>query len=91
MLANSHNLFGRVNEAHIRLTPDGYVTELLVNGQKARRVIENMGYEAPQLRSWLIEETEDAIARGMLSPTDAEALLEKYSAELVGYTYLEDI
>jgi len=91
VLANSHNLFGRVNEAHIRLTPEGYVTELRVNGQKARRVIENMGYEAPQLRGWLVEETEDAIARGTLSPADAEALLDKYSAELVGYTYLEDI
>jgi arginine decarboxylase len=91
VLANSHNLFGRVNEAHIRLTPAGYVTELKVNGQKARRVIENMGYEAPQLRDWLVEEAEEAIAKGTLSAAEAEALLSKYSAELVGYTYLEDI
>jgi arginine decarboxylase len=91
VLANSHNLFGRVNEAHIRLTPEGYVTELKVNGQKARRVIENMGYEAPQLRDWLVEEAEEAIAKGTLSAAEAEALLSKYSAELVGYTYLEDI
>lgn len=91
VLANSHNLFGRVNEAHVRLTPEGFVTERLVNGQKARRVIENMGYEAPQLRGWLIEETDEAKAKGELSEGDAAALLEKYSAELVGYTYLEDI
>ena len=91
VLANSHNLFGRVNEAHIRLTPEGFVTERIVNGQKARRVIENMGYEAPQLREWLVEEAQEAIASGSLSRPDAEALLSKYSAELVGYTYLEDI
>ena len=91
VLANSHNLFGRVNEAHIRLTPEGFVTERVVNGQKARRVIENMGYEAPELRGWLVEEAEEAIANGTLSRPDAEALLSKYSAELVGYTYLEDI
>ena len=91
VLANSHNLFGRVNEAHIRLTPEGFVTERIVNGQKARRVIENMGYEASQLRGWLVEEAEEAIENGTLSRPDAEALLGKYSAELVGYTYLEDI
>ena len=91
VLANSHNLFGRVNEAHIRLTPEGFVTERVVNGQKARRVIENMGYEAPELRGWLVEEAEEAMANGTLSRPDAEALLSKYSAELVGYTYLEDI
>ena len=91
VLANSHNLFGRVNEAHVRLTPEGFVAERLVNGQKARRVIENMGYEAPQLRGWLIEETDEAKTNGTLSEEDAAALLEKYSAELVGYTYLEDI
>ena len=91
VLANSHNLFGRVNEAHIRLTPEGFVTERIVNGQKARRVIENMGYEAPELRGWLVEEADEAIANGSLSRPDAEALLNKYSAELIGYTYLEDI
>lgn len=91
VLANSHNLFGRVNEAHIRVGEDGYSTDLIVNGQKARRVIENMGYEAPLLREWLIEEAQEAIAKGTLSREEAEALLEKYSAELVGYTYLEDI
>jgi hypothetical protein len=32
-----------------------------------------------------------AIAKGTLSAADAEALLSKYSAELIGYTYLEDI
>ncbi|MDQ3398426.1 MAG: biosynthetic arginine decarboxylase, partial [Deinococcota bacterium] len=91
VLANSHNLFGRVNEAHIRLTPEGYATELRVNGQKARRVIENMGYEAPQLRAWLLEEAEEAKHKGDLSAEEADALISTYNAELVGYTYLEDI
>lgn len=62
------------------------MTERLVNGQKARRVIENMGYEAPQLRGWLIEETDEAKANGKLSEADAAALLEKYSAELATRT-----
>lgn len=91
VLANSHNLFGRVNEAHVRVSEDGFTVERLVNGQKARRVIENMGYEAPQLRSWLLEEAEEAKADGRLTAEEAEALVSTYNAELVGYTYLEDI
>ena len=51
VLGMAHNLFGRVNEAHIRVDDDGWKLELFVNGQKARRVIENMGYEAPQLHA----------------------------------------
>lgn len=91
VLANTHNLFGRVNEAHICLEDAGYRVELFINGQKARRVIENMGYEAPLLRKWLDEEVAEATAKGTLSAAEAAALVEKYSAELVGYTYLEDI
>ncbi|ADI13223.1 biosynthetic arginine decarboxylase [Truepera radiovictrix] len=91
VLANAHNLFGRVNEAHVRVSEDGFTVERIVNGQKARRVIENMGYEAPQLRAWLFEEAEEARAEGRLSAEEAEALVATYNAELVGYTYLEDI
>ncbi len=90
VLANAHNLFGRVNEAHIRVSgEDDYELELFVNGQKARRVIENMGYETPQLHAWLKEEIDEALARGALSAEAAAELLSTYDAELIGYTYLE--
>jgi arginine decarboxylase len=87
VLANTHNLFGRVNEAHIRLTKDGYELERFVNGSKARRVIENMGYEAPELHSWL----EQDIREAKLSEKETEDMLALYDAELVGYTYLEQM
>ena len=89
VLANAHNLFGRVNEAHVRVTgEDAFVLERFVGGQKARRVIENMGYEAPELRGWLEEEISEA---GSLTPEEGEKLLSLYNAELVGYTYLEQL
>jgi arginine decarboxylase len=88
VLANTHNLFGRVNEAHIRLGEDGgYTVERFVNGSKARRVIENMGYEAPELHSWLEQDIKEA----KLSEEDVQELLKLYDAELVGYTYLEQM
>lgn len=90
VLANSHNLFGRVNEAHVRLEEDGWRVELLVNGQKARRVIQQMGYEVETLHGWLQEEIRESEQAGIsLSDQERRELVEVYDAELVGYTYLE--
>lgn len=92
VLGNAHNLFGRVNEAHIRVTgEDTWELERFINGQKARKVIQNMGYEAPELHGWLLQDVEEAKARGSLTDQEAKDLLETYDAELVGYTYLEEL
>lgn len=92
VLANSHNLFGRVNEAHVRLDEEGWHVELLVNGQKARRVIQQMGYEVETLHGWLQEEIRESEGAGIhLSDEERRELVEVYDAELVGYTYLEQV
>ncbi len=92
VLATTHNLFGRVNEAHIRLIEDGWRAELLVNGQKARRVIQNMGYEVGTLHGWLQEEIRESEAAGIvLSEEEKRELVALYDAELVGYTYLQQV
>jgi arginine decarboxylase len=92
VLANTHNLFGRVNEAHIRLEGKAWRIERLVNGQKARRVIENMGYETETLHSWLQEEIRESERAGIvLSDEEKLELSEVYDSELVGYTYLEQV
>jgi len=91
VLANAHNLFGRVAEAHVRIGSDGeIVIERFVGGQKARRVIENMGYETEELLAWLGQEIGEAEAAGSPLRADEEAALrELYGHELVGYTYFE--
>jgi arginine decarboxylase len=92
VLASAHNLFGRVNEAHVRLTgEDEWVLERFVNGQKARRVIENMGYEAPELQGWMAQDIAEALSSGVLTPEDASEVQALYDAELIGYTYLEQL
>ena len=62
-----------------------------MNGQKARRVIENMGYEAPQLHTWLEETIAEATGDNRLTPAEASDMLALYDNELVGYTYLEQV
>jgi len=91
VLGNAHNLFGRVNEAHIRLTDGGWELERFIEGQKARRVLHNMGYEEPQLRGWLDETIAEAIEQGHLASDEAQGLRDLYGAELTGYTYLEQV
>jgi arginine decarboxylase len=92
VLANNHNLFGRVNEAHVRLDEEGWRADLLVNGQKARRVIQNMGYEVDTLHGWLQEEIRESETAGIvLSDEEKRELVALYDAELVGYTYLQQV
>jgi arginine decarboxylase len=90
VLGSAHNLFGKVNEAHISVSSDGdYELDLFVRGQKARRLIEGMGYSAPLLSRGVREDVEEAIEKGILGPAEGESFLEHYDEELVGYTYLE--
>ncbi|HEX7003803.1 MAG TPA: biosynthetic arginine decarboxylase [Trueperaceae bacterium] len=91
VLGNAHNLFGRVNEAHIRIEAGEWRLERFVRGQKSRRVIENMGYEAPDLHRWLQETIEEAEGGSRLTAAEAQKLTALYDAELVGYTYLEEV
>ena len=92
VLANAHNLFGRVHEAHVRLTRDGrFDVELFVEGQKARRVIQNMGYETPDLHAAVHAQAEEVRAAGGMTEREMAEFLELYDRELVGYTYLEAV
>ncbi|MFN8510599.1 MAG: biosynthetic arginine decarboxylase [Deinococcaceae bacterium] len=90
VLGSAHNLFGRVNEAHIRVKTGGkYEIELFIKGQKARRMIENMGYEESMLLASIEDQTETAVKKGRLKREIADSFLADYAEELLGYTYLE--
>ncbi len=86
VLGMSHNLFGRIGEAHITVDDEGYEIERFVMGEKARRVIEKMGYEDDELS----EAMEKLVRSSKLTPAEKGSLIEQYARELVGYTYLED-
>ena len=90
VLGNAHNLFGKVSEAHVILTgEDQYDIDLFVRGQKARRMIESMGYEEIMLRDSIEDQVDEALKNGHLTPVQEFELLEDYGEELLGYTYLE--
>jgi arginine decarboxylase len=91
VLGSAHNLFGKVNEVHVTINDDtgDYKLDLFVRGQKARRMIEGMGYSAPKLSSAVREEVEAAIEKKLIGVAEGDTFLELYDEELVGYTYLE--
>ncbi|WP_216321419.1 biosynthetic arginine decarboxylase [Deinococcus aestuarii] len=90
VLGSAHNLFGKVNEAHVTVRPGGkFHLDLFVRGQKARRMIESMGYEEPMLRDSIEDQADAALGAGTLTPEQENELLEDYGEELLGYTYLE--
>ena len=90
VLGSAHNLFGKVNEVHVTVDEEGdYKLDLFVRGQKARRMIEGMGYSAPKLSAAVRDEVEAAIAKGLIGIAEGDTFLEHYDEELVGYTYLE--
>ncbi|WP_339094036.1 biosynthetic arginine decarboxylase [Deinococcus sp. VB142] len=90
VLGSAHNLFGKVSEAHVTVRPGGkFNIDLFVRGQKARRMIESMGYEEPMLRDAIEDQADEAIKRGTLTQEQEHELLEDYGEELLGYTYLE--
>jgi len=90
VLGSAHNLFGKVNEAHVTVRTGGrYHIDLFVRGQKARRMIESMGYEEPMLRDSIEDQADAALEAGTLTPQQENELLEDYGEELMGYTYLE--
>lgn len=86
VLGSNHNLFGRVGEAHVVIDHDGFEIERFVPGEKARRMIEKMGYEDDDLMT----SVEKLVRQSKLSPVEKGLFLEKYANELVGYTYLEE-
>lgn len=90
VLGSAHNLFGKVNEAHVTVRSGGrYHIDLFVRGQKARRVIESMGYEEGMLRESIEDQADEALREEWLSSEQESEFLEDYGEELLGYTYLE--
>jgi arginine decarboxylase len=90
VLGSDHNLFGKPNEVHVRtLENGGFDLELFVRGQKARRLIEGMGYTAPELTRSVRKTVDDAVKKNVIGVAEGETFLEYFDEEIVGYTYLE--
>jgi arginine decarboxylase len=92
IMGDLHNLFGRVNEAHVFLEPDedcGWYIEETIGGSTIADVLRMTQWEETELARHMKAQVDEAIKSDRLRPSDAMKLLANYERALKGYTYLQ--
>jgi arginine decarboxylase len=92
IMGDLHNLFGRVNEAHIFLDPDeesGFYIEETIPGSTITQVLGDVQYHATMLERAMKEQIDRAIKADVLKPNEGMRLLDAYEAGLKTSTYLQ--
>ncbi|MDP2104641.1 MAG: biosynthetic arginine decarboxylase, partial [Desulfobulbaceae bacterium] len=91
IMGDLHNLFGRVNEAHVFLDEDedsGYYIEETIAGTTMEKVLTLVQYTDNDLARKMKAQFDRAIKEDRLRPNEAMRLLKEYEKGLQGYTYL---
>jgi len=92
IMGDLHNLFGRVNEAHVFLDEDedsGYYIEETIEGTTMEKVLALVQYTGNDLKRKMKSQVDRAIKGDRLRPNEAMRLLGEYEKGLKGYTYLD--
>ena len=91
VMGDQHNLFGRVNEAHVFLDEDeedGFYIEEVIPGSTITQVLESTQYDPNTLMRTLKQNIAKAIKADLVKPNEGMKLLEEYKTALSSYTYL---
>jgi arginine decarboxylase len=92
IMGDLHNLFGRVNEAHVFLDNDeesGWYIEETLEGSTIGEVLAMVQWDQSELIRRVKSQVDSAIKNDRLKPNEAMRLLASYEKALKGYTYLE--
>jgi len=92
IMGDLHNLFGRVNEAHIFLDPDeesGFYIEETIPGGTIGEILADVQYDTTMLARGMKEQIDRAIKADVLKPNEGMRLLESYEQGLKTSTYLQ--
>ncbi|WP_019507534.1 biosynthetic arginine decarboxylase [Pleurocapsa sp. PCC 7319] len=90
IMGNLHNLFGDINVAHVKITPDGYQVDSIVKGNTVREVLSSVHYKSEQLLTIMRDRTEVALQNQQINQEEAQKFLQNYARSLNNYTYLEN-
>lgn len=91
-LGDMHNLFGRMDEAHVLVDPDeesGWYIDETIEGDTIREVLEENEYSASEIVRSMKQQIEQAIKRDVVKPSEGMKLLGEFEAGLKRYTYLD--
>ena len=92
IMGDIHNLFGRVNEAHVFLDEDeesGYYIEETIEGTTMEKVLALVQYSENDLSRKMKRQFDQAIKEDRLRPNEGMRLLSDYTKGLKRYTYLD--
>ncbi len=92
IMGDLHNLFGRVNEAHVFLDEDeesGWYIEETIEGSTIAEVLTMTQWDQNELARHVKAQVDAAIRGDRLKPNEAMKLLASYERALKGYTYLQ--
>ena len=92
IMGDLHNLFGRVNEAHVFLDEDeesGWYIEETLEGSTIGEVLKLVQWDQSELMRQMKTQVDAAIKGDRLKPNEAMRLLASYEKALKGYTYLQ--
>ncbi|MFC1844149.1 biosynthetic arginine decarboxylase [Thermodesulfobacteriota bacterium] len=92
IMGDLHNLFGRVNEAHVFLEEDeesGYYIEETIQGTTMGKVLNLVQYDVKELTRKMKKQFDRAIKDDLLKPKEGMLLLKEYEKALKKYTYLD--
>ena len=92
IMGDLHNLFGRVNEAHVFLDEDeesGWYIEETIEGSTIGEVLAMTQWNQNELARHMKTQVDAAIKSDRLKPNEAMKLLANYERALKGYTYLQ--
>lgn len=91
VMGDMHNLFGRLNEAHIYCDPEdptGFYIEEFVAGSSAGQVLRIMQYNPEAMAGQVKAMVDRTVAKGQLRSRDGVKLVDFYEQCLASYTYL---
>jgi len=91
IMGDLHNLFGRVNEAHVFLDPDeesGFYIEETIAGNSISQVLELTQYHEKELVRRMKVQIDEAIKSDRLKPNEGMRMLNDYEKGLQDHTYL---
>ncbi len=92
IMGDLHNLFGRVNEAHVFLDPDedcGWYIEETLPGNSIGQVLDMVQYHHVDLARRMKAQVDEAIKQDTLRPVEGMRLLAEYERGLQDPTYLK--
>ena len=91
IMGDLHNLFGRVNEAHVFLEDDeedGFYIEESIPGYSVGRILDMIQYNSEDLCRMLKRQVDKATRADSVRPREGVAMVDLYEKLMRGRTYL---